>query len=330
MIDTPVHITSDVHLGAIGPERERAFLDWLEHAGSSGARVVINGDLFDFWFEYRSAIPKGHTRVLGALAALVDAGHDVQLTGGNHDWWGGAFLEDEIGVTFHRQPVEVDLAGHRTLLAHGDGLGPGDYGYRLLQKLLRARPFTGAFRWLHPDVGAAIARGVSSTRARAEQGHSGGKSRALVLEDWALSQLTERHDLDLVLLGHTHVPTRAPCPEGGWYVNSGDWVEHSTWVELRSGHPPKLMEWPLGAGAVRRAASDAEAAQKEDGGLEAAVAGAGVSGAGVPGARVSGDGVSGEGISDHEIPDVGPSSDAARNDNGAAVEAGASGELQAN
>lgn len=245
MSNTSVFLASDVHLGAISDGRERAFRRWLSHVGEAGATLVINGDLFDFWFEYRSAVPRGYTRVLGDLAALVDSGQTVHLTGGNHDWWGGSYLENEIGVTFHRSPVELVLAGHRVLLAHGDGLGPGDLGYRVLQHVLRNRLFTTAFRWLHPDVGARIAQGVSSTRARATSGHSGSRSRAAILEDWALQQLDARADLDLITLGHTHQPALKASRSGGWYLNTGDWVEHLTYARLDPAAPPTLLEWFL-------------------------------------------------------------------------------------
>ena len=121
----PVYLASDVHLGAVPDETESAFLDWLEHAGTEASEIVLNGDLFDFWFEYRHAIPRGYTRVRGGLAAVVDAGVPVRLVGGTHDWWGGSYLEDEVGLHFHREPVVLELAGRRTFLAHGDGLGRG-------------------------------------------------------------------------------------------------------------------------------------------------------------------------------------------------------------
>jgi len=129
---------------------------------------VLNGDLFDYWFEYAHVIPRGYTRALGLLAEIVDSGVRVDLTGGNHDWWGGSYLEEEIGVHFHREPVHMELAGHRTLLAHGDGLGPGDLGYKLLKSVLRSPPFRWLFRWTHPDVGSWIAGRASKTQHRAE------------------------------------------------------------------------------------------------------------------------------------------------------------------
>ena len=243
MAKGPVFLASDIHLGAVPPERERAFVAWLERAGREAAEVVINGDLFDFWYEYGSVVPRGHTRVLGALAGLVDAGVPVRLMGGNHDWWGGDFLEQEIGVVFHRDPVVLDLAGHRTLLAHGDGLGAGDLGYRLLRLVLRGRLTRWAFRWLHPDVGAWIARRVSHTEVRFDGPTADDKRRSEALERWALEHLAANAALDLVVLGHTHIPRRVEAEPGRWYVNAGDWVHHRSYLVLEEGRPPRLQEW---------------------------------------------------------------------------------------
>jgi UDP-2,3-diacylglucosamine hydrolase len=239
----PVYLVSDIHLGAAPEERARSFLRWLAHAGNAATEVIINGDLFDFWFEYRSVIPRGHTRVLAALAALVDAGIPVALMGGNHDWWGGSFLEQEIGLTLYHDPVVRQIAGRRAYLAHGDGLGSGDLGYRFLRVLLRGRPTRWGFRWLHPDVGAMIAGRVSLTEEHIKNPSKNQKRRAEVLEAWALEKLRAERDLGLVLLGHTHIPRLVPVDGDRWYVNSGDWIAHSTYVVLRTDEPPVLEEW---------------------------------------------------------------------------------------
>lgn len=238
-----VYIVSDLHLGAVPPEREREFVRWLGHAAEAASEVVINGDLFDFWFEYRSAIPRGHTRVLGALAALADRGVPVHFMGGNHDWWGGSFLEDEIGLILYRDPVVLELAGRRTFLGHGDGLGRGDLGYRLLKRALRGRALRWAFRWLHPDVGARIAKRVSMTEGRAGATSDDDKRRAALLEAWAVEKLRSEPDLDLVVLGHTHVPRLLEVEPGRYYVNAGDWVSHRTYVVLTKGEAPRLEAW---------------------------------------------------------------------------------------
>lgn len=243
-MSNPVYLSGDVHLGAISREREASFLRWLEHAGAHAERVILNGDLFDFWFEYDSVIPRGHTRVLGALAALVDGGVPVVLMGGNHDWWGGSYLEDEVGVTFLRDPTIVSLAGHRTFLAHGDGLGRGDLGYRVLRLLLRSGPTRWAFRWIHPDVGARIARAVSKTNERGTTTPD-EKKRARALEGWGVGKLHSDPTLELVILGHTHVPLMTEVGQGRWYINAGDWVTHHSYLVIEENADPRLLEWEV-------------------------------------------------------------------------------------
>lgn len=240
-------VASDVHLGAGHPERAAAFHEWLEVVASRSGHLVLNGDVFDFWFEYARVIPRGHTRTLGLLARMVDAGIRVDFVGGNHDWWGGSYLEEEIGVHFHRGPVRLEVAGFQALIAHGDGLGPGDRGYRVLSALIRNRFACWSFRWLHPDLGARVAQIVSRTEGRhsrsVEKASSGLARRAPVLERWARDQLLDDPELDLVLLGHTHLPISREIAPGRFYLNSGDWLHHRSFVELRDGTPPRLRTW---------------------------------------------------------------------------------------
>ncbi|MCA9736236.1 MAG: UDP-2,3-diacylglucosamine diphosphatase [Gemmatimonadota bacterium] len=243
MTPRPVYVTSDVHLGAVPPDTERSFLRWLEHAGACASSLLLNGDLFDFWFEYRNAVPRGHTRVLGALRALVDAGLPITLMGGNHDWWGGSFLRDEIGVEFLQEPVVRELGGHRTLVAHGDGLGGGDLGYRALKLVLRGRFTVAGFRWLHPDVGAWLARRVSRTGSREHAADAATLARAEHVRMWAHAQLDADPTLDLVLLGHTHLPALEEVAPGRHYLNAGDWVYRRTYAILAEGEAPRLLDW---------------------------------------------------------------------------------------
>lgn len=244
MSRSTVHIASDVHLGAIPEARVREFHRWLRWSGSEAGTIVLNGDLFDFWFEYRHVVPRGHSRTLALLAELVESGVEVHLTGGNHDWWGGPVLEEEVGLHFHRDPVELELAGRRVLVAHGDGLGPGDTGYKLLKRVIRSRPFVWAFRWLHPDIGGRVAGGVSFTDGRVVEPTPSEVERSAVLERWAAEQLTRRDDLGMVTLGHTHIPQCVEVAPDRWYVNSGDWVHHCSWVRLEPGEAPTLLRWP--------------------------------------------------------------------------------------
>lgn len=242
MEKAPVYLASDVHLGAAPPENERAFLRWLEEAGDVASTIVLNGDLFDYWFEYRSAIPRGYTRVLGLLAGIVDAGVPVHLLGGNHDWWGGRYLTEEVGLHFHRDPIRMELAGRRALVAHGDGLGPGDQGYKALRALLRSRLFVWGYRWLHPDLGAMVANRASSTAHRGAPSE-GEKRRSAVLRGWAMEKLARDREVDLLVLGHTHIPLLESPEPGRHYLNCGDWVYHRTFAVVADGEEPRLLSW---------------------------------------------------------------------------------------
>ena len=238
----PVYLASDAHLGAAPPSMAMAFHRWLEHAGERAGLIFLNGDLFDFWFEWGSVVPRGHSRVLGTLARISDAGVPIHLMGGNHDWWGGRYLTEEIGLILHKDQVRISLAGHRCLIAHGDGLGGGDLGYRMLKQVLHSGLTRRAFRWIHPDIATAIARRVSRTDPdRMDIAKS--KSRAAALERWAQERLMDDEELDQVILGHCHIPERIEMAPGRFYLNAGDWLTHATYVVLEEGSAPVLERW---------------------------------------------------------------------------------------
>ena len=243
MSEKPIHFASDIHLGAVPPETERAFVRWLMYTADCASELILNGDLFDFWFEYGSVIPGGHTRTLGALADLVDGGLPVTLMGGNHDWWGGKFLTDDIGLTFQRGPVVRDLAGLRTFIAHGDGLGRGDLPYRILKAGLRSRGARWLFRWLHPDMGAALASSISQTEARVGSPSGAEQARSEVLYEWAVEKLATEDNIDLIVLGHAHIPLLHEAGPSRFYVNLGDWIRHRSYLVLKAGERPSLERW---------------------------------------------------------------------------------------
>jgi UDP-2,3-diacylglucosamine hydrolase len=243
MSSKPVLVASDAHLGAVPEEQEKAFLTWLASTPDFASHVILNGDVFDFWFEYRTGITRGYDRVLAVLRDVVQAGLPVTLMGGNHDWWGGRYLREEIGVEFFQDPVVRQYAGLTTFLAHGDGLGKGDLGYRALKLVLRGRMTRFAFGLLPPAVGDNVAGHVSQTEQRWGAPTEDEQSRSLVLEEWAVAKLEAEPELDLVILGHTHVPRVREVAPGRWYVNAGDWVYHATYAVLEEGQAPRIVSW---------------------------------------------------------------------------------------
>ena len=223
-------VVSDIHLGAIPPANEAAFLRFLERVPDLGHDLLINGDLFDFWYEYGEVVPRGHFRILSALHQLVRRGIPIRYLGGNHDAWGGSFLEDEVGVEIVDGPARLEVGGRRAYVAHGDGLGGGDWGYRLLKWSSRSRPGRFAFRLLHPGVGIPLARLASSTEGKGERGDDYVSPRAPRLAALAHDLLRAQDDLDLVIFGHTHHPVLEEVAPGRFYLNAGDWIDSCTYA----------------------------------------------------------------------------------------------------
>ncbi len=226
----PAVIVSDLHLGAVPETVRDAFVRFVRGWRGRAELLLINGDLFDFWLEFRSAVLSEHFHTLRALADLRDSGVRLLLVGGNHDAWGGPFLRETIGMAVAEGPIELELAGRRALVAHGDGVGPGDLGYKALRKVLRSPPVRRAMQWVHPDLARLIARGVSRTEEHAAGAAARSRERAAALERYAVELMERRPDLDLVVFGHCHTPTVRPVGGGRCYVNSGDWVTHRTYT----------------------------------------------------------------------------------------------------
>ncbi len=228
-------IISDAHLfpeGTPHPGRETLFRFLHELAGTEPKTLWILGDLFDFWFEYSTVIPAGYGGVLCRLRALSDAGWTMNFIPGNHDWWVGKHFSGETGMTILRQtPLRVDLGGTTAVLAHGDGLGRGDWGYRAFKPVLRAGISRFSYSLLHPTPAAAFAMLFSDTSRK----YLRKKVRVIPrhLSEWAGKQLA---NCDLVVAGHTHVPSFSPMA-GGVFVSLGDWISSFTYLKVEEGIP---------------------------------------------------------------------------------------------
>ena len=236
MLPAPCFVFSDVHLGVTPPEVERSLLGFLEHVRDHAGSLVINGDLFDFWFEWRSVIPRAGFRVLASIARLREAGVPVLWIAGNHDCWGDTVLRDDVGVAYHVGTWTGSIAGWRTRFDHGDGLrAVEDRRYRLLRRLLRHAWSVRAFRWIHPDLGTRIALG-SSSASRTYRARDGGEG----LRQVARRQLTDG-DVDLLVFGHSHV-SHLERLSGGTYANAGTWMDDTTYLTIRQ-DAVRLHRW---------------------------------------------------------------------------------------
>jgi UDP-2,3-diacylglucosamine hydrolase len=232
VLASPAYVISDAHLGFATRDVERSLLRFLRHLPGRAGSLVINGDLFEFWFEWRRVMPRGTFRVLAALADLRDAGIPVLMIAGNHDCWGGEILREDVGVDFQERPWEGTLGGWRARVEHGDGLrGAADRGYRALRTVIRYPLSIRLFRWLHPDLGTALATRSSHT-SRTYQARDGGAA----LRETAARYLDERRELELLIYGHSHVAEirRIGLVEGGHgvYANAGSWLDRPTFLRI--------------------------------------------------------------------------------------------------
>ena len=243
MYNKTIYLTSDVHLGAISQETQSSFIAWLEWAASRGDQIIINGDLFDFWFEFRNGIPPGYHKALSSLRTVVQNGVPVTLIGGNHDWWGGKYLREEIGITFSQTPLLLELAGYRSFIAHGDGLGDSAIAYNFLKHLVRSKLLINLFSTLPPKLGASIAGKVSQTKHKRSEISQQAIHRSEGLKSWAKEQFSKEPSWDLIFLGHTHIPCIEQLDRGSFYINTGDWLHHQSFAVLKVGEKPGLYSW---------------------------------------------------------------------------------------
>lgn len=228
----PIFFLSDAHLGApIGSaDREDTLIALLRECRSTAAAIFLLGDLFDFWFEYRMAVPKGTFRIGRELGLAVEAGIPVVYLGGNHDFWVGSYLSHELGVRVFQEPITLRLQGRVIHLAHGDGLGPGDNGYKVLKKFLRHPVAIALYRFIHPDVGIPLAHRVSALSRRHTQ------AREILLPRIVRDVATPRiqGEITAMIMGHVHEPVHYR-QEGKDFLIIGDWITNFTHVRMEAG-----------------------------------------------------------------------------------------------
>ncbi len=232
-----IYFLSDFHLGAPDHagslQREKKIVRFLGSIKDNAAAIFIVGDLFDFWYEYKEVVPKGYVRILGKLAELTDEGIPVHFFTGNHDMWMSGYFEKELNIPVYQEPVEFSFNGKRFLVGHGDGLGPGDHGYKFIKKVFR-NPFC---RWLfgalHPSAGIGLAN-YFSRKSRAATGTSdehflGADKEWLIIY---CKEVLQKEQYDYFIFGHRHLPIDFALTEKSRYINLGDWIRYNSYAQF--------------------------------------------------------------------------------------------------
>ena len=229
-----IYFSSDNHLGAPtwaeSLPREKIFVKWLDSIKHDAEVIFLLGDLFDFWFEYKTVVPKGFVRVLGKLAELRDSGIKIHFFVGNHDLWMHDYFEKELNIPVYHKPKEFVLNNKHFLIGHGDGKGPGDKGYKRMKKVFTNPFFKWLFRWVHPDIGVRVAQHLSVKNKLI----SGDEDKKFLGEEhewlaqYSKRKLESKH-FDYFIFGHRHLPMEIKVGENSTYYNLGDWINHYTY-----------------------------------------------------------------------------------------------------
>lgn len=228
-----IYFASDVHLGLPNYKeslaREKRFVQWLDSIKHDAKEIILLGDIFDFWFEYKRAIPRGFTRFLGKLCEITDSGIPVHFFTGNHDMWIFDYLPKETGIILYKEPIVKEYSGKKFFLAHGDGLGPGDRSYKLLKKIFASRFSQWLFARFHPNIGIWIANTWSthSRYSRETRPFEGEDKEWLILYS---KKLLKSEDYDYMVYGHRHLPMDLQLNEKTRYINLGDWITNFTYA----------------------------------------------------------------------------------------------------
>lgn len=235
-----IYFASDVHLGFPdihkGRARELLFAQWLNDIKDKAKEIYLVGDIFDFWYEYKSVVPRGFVRVLGKIAEITDAGIPVHFFTGNHDLWVFDYLSSEIGVKIHRKPLEINLLGKNFYIAHGDGLGPGDNGYKLLKKIFESKILQWLFSRLHPNFAFWIAHDWSK-KSRYSKGiiakEFNDEKEATYLH---AKDILKQKSIDYFVFGHRHLLINKTLNEYSSYILLGDWLHHFSYGIFDGNH----------------------------------------------------------------------------------------------
>ncbi|ATA75186.1 MULTISPECIES: UDP-2,3-diacylglucosamine diphosphatase [Capnocytophaga] len=245
--DKKIYFASDNHLGApnfvASRPREKRFVQWLDRIKTDAGAIFLLGDLFDFWFEYETVVPKGFVRTLGKLAELSDSGIPIYFFVGNHDLWMEDYFQNELGIPVFHKPLSFTANGKRFFVGHGDGLGPGDKGFKRMKKVFTNPVAKWFFRWLHPDFGVRLAQHMSVKNKLI----SGNEDVKFLGEDreWLVlycKRKLETQHYDYFLFGHRHLPMQIHLNDKATYVNTGDWIHHFTYAVF-DGNSLRLEKW---------------------------------------------------------------------------------------
>lgn len=229
-----IYIASDFHLGIKSDngssEREEIIIEWLDSIKSNAKILILLGDTFDYWFEYRNVVPKGFNRFIGKLAELTKAGTELWMFTGNHDVWFFDYFPKQLNAKIYKDPISVQWNNKSIFLAHGDGLGPGDHLYKFVKSIFRNRFCQWLFKRIHPDTGISIMKFCSKKSRELQDGDPYDENKERLIS--YCEKNIENNNYDFFIFGHRHLPIKHTLSnQKSVYFNTGDWLNHNSYLE---------------------------------------------------------------------------------------------------
>jgi UDP-2,3-diacylglucosamine hydrolase len=246
-VERNIYFASDFHLGLdtviSSTERESIIIEWLTHIAPKASKIYLVGDVFDYWFEYKSSVPKGYFRLFNALHSIVKSGVEVHYFHGNHDLWHFGYISDSVGVIMHKGALNVALAGKQFYIAHGDGLDPNDRSFTFFKGLMTNKICQKLFACLHPTWGLALMRRFSRmSRGQHEEFQDANAANEIPINQCELL-LKTYPDIDYFIMGHWHHPiSHLLSNNSTTYINLGDWMTYFSYAEW-NGQELNLKNW---------------------------------------------------------------------------------------
>lgn len=230
-----IYFLSDFHLGAPNAAdslvREKKIIRFLDEICHDAKAIFIVGDLFDFWYEYKKVVPKGYVRILGKMAEITDSGIPIHFFVGNHDMWMKDYFQQELNIPVYFEPHPFEFYGKKFLVGHGDGLGPGDHGYKFIKKIFR----NGFSQWLFGILPPYIGMGIAHYFSRKSRAQTGQTDEVFLGEDkeWLIiycREVLQKEYYDYMIFGHRHLPIDCQLNDKSRYINLGDWIKYFSYA----------------------------------------------------------------------------------------------------
>ena len=231
-----IYFASDFHLGSPNPTeslvREKKIIRWLDAIQEDAGAILLVGDIFDFWFEYRHVIPKGFARFQGQIARLRDMEIPIYFFQGNHDMWMTRYFQEEFGIPVYTDPIHLKIRETNMMVGHGDGLGPGDGRYKIIKSVFRNGLARWAFQWLHPNLGMRLAHSWS---AQSRRQNTRNPDTFKEEDEWLFQfckDMNNKSHFDYYVFGHRHLPLEMEVAKGVMYYNLGEWMSSFTYGQF--------------------------------------------------------------------------------------------------